>query len=56
MSKADFITLATLELPTPPQYFGHDVALNKGKANSVEEVLKQGLNPTDLPSIDEIKA
>jgi hydroxyacylglutathione hydrolase len=56
MSRADFITLATLDLPTPPQYFGHDVSLNKGKAQSVEDVLKTAFNPMDIPSLDEIKA
>jgi len=30
MAKSDFITMATLDLPTPPQYFGHDVSMNKG--------------------------
>jgi hydroxyacylglutathione hydrolase len=32
MPKDAFVALATLDLPTPPQYFGHDVAMNKGKA------------------------
>jgi hydroxyacylglutathione hydrolase len=56
ISKADFITLATLDLPKPPQYFGHDVALNKGKATSVDEILSKSLVPKELPSLDEIKA
>jgi hydroxyacylglutathione hydrolase len=56
IKKEDFIALATLELPKPPQYFGHDVALNKGKAASVEDILRKSLVPTDLPTPDEIKA
>jgi len=54
MSKSDFVTMATLDLPTPPQYFGHDVSMNKGKTQGVENVLKSGLIPRDLPTEAEI--
>jgi hypothetical protein len=39
MSKADFVEMANLDLPTPPQYFGHDVSMNKGRAQAVEDVI-----------------
>ena len=54
MSKSDFVTMATLDLPTPPQYFGHDVAMNKGQTQGVENVLKSGLIPRDLPTESEV--
>jgi hydroxyacylglutathione hydrolase len=54
MTKGDFVTMATLDLPNPPQYFGHDVSMNKGKTQGVENVLKSGLVPRDLPTEAEI--
>jgi hydroxyacylglutathione hydrolase len=39
MSKKEFIERATLDLPSPPQYFGHDVSMNKGRTQGVEDVI-----------------
>jgi hydroxyacylglutathione hydrolase len=39
MSKKEFIEMATLDLPSPPQYFGHDVSMNKGRTQGVEDVI-----------------
>ena len=54
MSKAEFVEMATQDLPIPPQYFGHDVSMNKGRAQSVEDVIQRGLIVRDLPSPAEI--
>ena len=54
MSKKDFVEMATQDLPTPPQYFGHDVSMNKGKAQAVDDVIQRGLILKDLPSPGEI--
>lgn len=40
MTKEQFVAIATANIPPPPQYFFHDVALNKSQAPSMEDVLK----------------
>ena len=49
MSKPEFVTLATAELPELPQYFAKDVALNRAGAPSLQDrPLPESLTPAAL--------
>ncbi len=51
MSKADFVRLATADLPEAPQYFGMDVAINRaGAAPLAGRGLPPALDPRDVLS------
>ena len=54
MTKEAFIKELTANIPAPPQYFFHDVALNKSIIEPVENVLKQGLKHLPLPSMKDL--
>jgi hypothetical protein len=43
MSKEEFTATLTGGMPTPPQYFFHDVGMNRAGAPTVESVLPKCL-------------
>lgn len=45
MTREEFVTILTADLPVPPQYFFHDVAQNKkGEIETTEAILSKTLN------------
>jgi hydroxyacylglutathione hydrolase len=54
MTKDAFIKELTTGIQAPPQYFFHDVAMNKGKVEPVDDVLKKGLVYVADPDFDDL--
>src|SRR5690606_24294873 len=48
LTKDEFVELATTNLSTPPQYFFHDVMMNKKGYNILEETLIKSIKPLKL--------
>ncbi len=53
MTKAEFIRMATTDLPEAPDYFGYDAMLNRKERGTLEENLTKELKPL---SVDEVIA
>jgi len=53
MTKEAFIKELTNDLPTPPQYFFHDVTSNKSKIDNIDDIVKKSLRFSPLPSSNE---
>jgi len=54
MTKEAFIKELTNGIQAPPQYFFHDVAMNKGKVESVDDVLRKGLVYEAHPNFEDL--
>lgn len=50
MTRAQFVRMATSDLPEAPAYFAHDAALNKRRRGTLEEALKK-LKPLALATV-----
>jgi glyoxylase-like metal-dependent hydrolase (beta-lactamase superfamily II)/rhodanese-related sulfurtransferase len=48
MSKEEFVTLVTTDLPDSPQYFAYDAALNRKERPKLEETMSQNLRGLSL--------
>lgn len=48
MSKADFVSLLTANLPAAPSYFSHDAKLNRQEHQTLEKALASALRPLPL--------
>ena len=56
MTKEEFIEEVTEGLLPPPQYFAMNVAMNKGGAKSLDDILKKGNTPLDPETFESIAA
>jgi len=51
MKKEEFIKIVTANQPEAPKYFSYDAKLNKSERATLEQVLKQELNPLPLDKV-----
>jgi hydroxyacylglutathione hydrolase len=56
MTKEEFVTIVSSNIPKPPQYFFHDVSMNKKNTDDLSEVLKRSLNPLTVRQVQDLIA
>jgi hydroxyacylglutathione hydrolase len=56
MSKAEFIRMATTDLPEAPDYFGYDAMLNRKERGTLEENLTKELKPLSVEEVIALQA
>ena len=54
MTKEEFITIITSNLPQPPQYFFHDVSMNKSNYEDLDLILKRSVKPLSVREVKDL--